>query len=302
VATPSADDIATFVAVVRGQSLSAAGRKLGLPKSTISRRLMRLEQDVQARLLHRDARKLTLTAAGHRFYEAVAGAVDAIGAAVSALDTSSKQPRGNLRVTAPTDLGRMVLSPILVAFLERYPEISIDLAFTNRTVDLVEEGFDLAVRAGRMGASTVITRQLCESELQLAAAAGTAQSLEGDDIRSLERQAFVLHRASRHTQTVSLECKGRRRKKAVELEVRGRVSVDDYAALAELVAAGHGVGLLPAIHVRDGALHKRLARIYPEWSVRAEPIYLAYPARQQPERARLLGEWLVAAFGDIRSV
>lgn len=300
--TPSADDIATFVAVVRGRSLSAAGRKLGLPKSTVSRRLMRLEQDVQARLVHRDARRLTLTPAGHRFYEAVAGAVDAIGAAVWALDDSSKQPRGSLRVTAPTDLGRMVLSPILVAFLERYPEISIDLAFTNRTLDLVEEGFDLAVRAGRHGTGPVITRQLCESELQLAVASAAAESYGGDDIRRLERQPFVLHRASRYVQTVSLQRSGKKRAKTVELEIRGRINVDDYAAVAELVAAGHGVGIMPAIHVRDGAQHKRLTRIYPEWAMRAEPIYLAYPARQQPERARLLGEWLITAFRDIGSV
>jgi DNA-binding transcriptional LysR family regulator len=78
--------------------------------------------------------------------------------------------------------------------------------------------------------------------------------------------------------------------------------VDDYAGLAELVAAGHGVGVLPAVHVREGVQHKRLARIYPEWSVRAQPIYLAYPARQQPERARLLSEWLIAAFGHIEHV
>jgi DNA-binding transcriptional LysR family regulator len=88
----------------------------------------------------------------------------------------------------------------------------------------------------------------------------------------------------------------------VELHVHGRLNVDDYAALAELVAAGHGVGLLPAVHVRDGVQHTRLARIYPAGAVRAAPIYLAYPARQQPERARLLGEWLVDAFARIGHV
>jgi DNA-binding transcriptional LysR family regulator len=300
---PSADDIATFVAVVRGQSLSAAGRKLGLPKSTISRRLMRLEQDVRSKLLHRDARKITLTPAGRRFYEAVAGAVDAIDTALSALDHSSKEPRGSLRVTAPTDLGRMVLAPMLVAFMERYPEIAMEVAFTNRVVDLVQEGFDVAVRAGRQGIGSLITRQLCASELQLAVASARADEFPAEDLRRLERQPFVLHRATSYRQTVTLRRQGAgKRGKPQELQVTGRLNVDDYAALAELVAAGHGVGLLPAVHVRDGAAHRRLARIYAEWSVQAEPIYLAYPARQQPERARLLCEWLVAAFGQIERV
>jgi DNA-binding transcriptional LysR family regulator len=283
---PSADDITTFVAVVRGQSLSSAGRKLGLPKSTVSRRLMRLEQDVGIKLLHRDARKVTLTAAGRRFFEGVAGAVDSIDMALSSLEQTSTEPRGSLRITAPVDLGRMVLSPILVAFLERYPEISVDVAFSNKLVDLVQEGFDLAVRAGKRGAGSLIARQLCASELQLAVASSLESRFQDDDIRSLERQAFVLHQAARYTQTVSLQRQAGKRSKTVELHVHGRLNVDDYAALAELVAAGHGVGLMPAVHVRDGVLNKRLVRIYPEWSVQAQPIYLAYPTRQQPERAR----------------
>ena len=299
---PSADDIATFVAVVRGQSLSAAGRKLGLPKSTISRRLMRLEQEVRVKLLHRDARRVTLTSAGRRFFDAVAGAVDSIDTALSSLEQTSKEPRGSLRVTAPVDLGRMVLAPILVAFLERYPEISLDVAFTNRVVDLVQEGFDLAVRVGMQGASTLIARQLCESELQLAVASAEQGRFQAADLRSLERQPFVLHRAERYEQVIHLERQGARRSKTQALRVRGRLNVDDYAALAELVAAGHGVGVLPAVHVRDGVQSKRLARIHPEWSVRAQPIYLAYPARQQPERARLLTEWLVAELGRVGTV
>lgn len=299
---PSADDIATFVAVVRGQSLSAAGRKLGLPKSTISRRLMRLEQEVRVKLLHRDARRVTLTSAGRRFFDAVAGAVDSIDTALSSLEQTSKEPRGSLRVTAPVDLGRMVLAPILVAFLERYPEISLDVAFTNRVVDLVQEGFDLAVRVGMQGASTLIARQLCESELQLAVASAEQGRFQAADLRSLERQPFVLHRAERYEQVIHLERQGARRSKTQALRVRGRLNVDDYAALAELVAAGHGVGVLPAVHVRDGVQSKRLARIHPEWSVRAQPIYLAYPARQQPERARLLTEWLVAELGRLGTV
>ena len=113
----------------------------------------------------------------------------------------------------------------------------------------------------------------------------------------------MLHRADRYAQSVSLQRQsGGKRIKSVELHVHGRLNVDDYAGLAELVAAGHGVGLLPAVHVRDGVQHKRLARIYPEWAVRAAPIYLAYPARQQPERARLLTEWLINAFANIEHV
>lgn len=306
---PSADNIATFVEVVRRQSLSAAARSLGLPKSTVSRRLVRLEQELHSQLLQRDARKIVLSSAGRRFYQSVVSAVDALAAAVSQAEQSSSEPRGTIRLTAPTDLGRMVLAPMFVAFLERHPDISLDLVLTNRTVDLVQEGIDLAVRAGRVEGN-LIARKLCESTLQLAASAGHAEKNAFDAIRKLAEQPFVLHRASGDSQIIKLErdegaraSRGARSSRnAVELTVQGRINVDDYAALAELVAAGQGVGLMPAIHVREGVAAGRLTRIFPEWSSRAQNVYLVYATRQQPERVRLLTESLLTAFAEHASV
>lgn len=299
----SADNIATFVEVVRQHSLSAAARSLGLPKSTVSRRLLRLEQELHNKLLHRDARKITLTPAGRSFYASVVTAVDALDAAVSALEQSSQAPRGAIRVTAPSDIGRMVLAPMFVAFLERYRDISLDVMFTNRIVELVEEGVDIAVRAGRVVKGDLIARKLCESELQLAASPKTAARLAGQaDVRSLEQQTFVLHRAPSRTQVLKLERGAGKRSRAVEVKVSGRISVDDYSAMAELVAAGEGVGQLTAIHVRDGVAAGRLVRLFPEWSTRSAHIYLVYTARQQPERVRLFTEFLMDAFSKIESV
>jgi DNA-binding transcriptional LysR family regulator len=299
----NADNIATFVEVVRQHSLSAAARSLGLPKSTVSRRLLRLEQELQTKLLHRDSRRLTLTGPGRSFYASVVSAVDALDTAVSALERSSTEPRGKIRVTAPADLGRMVLAPMFVAFLERYPEIELDASFSNRIVDLVEEGVDLAVRAGRVAKADLIARKLCDSELQLAAASELAAKLPAAaEPRSLEQQPFVLHRASAGSQTLKLERGEGKKSKTVELSVRGRISVDDYAALAELVAAGQGIGLMPAIHARDGVRAGRLARVLPEWSSRSGHVYLVYSARQQPERVRLLAEFLVDAFAHVANV
>lgn len=300
---PSADNIATFVEVVRHQSLSAAARGLGLPKSTVSRRLIRLEEELDAKLLHRDARKITLTSTGRRFYESVVGAVDALDAAVAALEQSSKAPRGTIRITAPPDLGRMVLAPMFVAFLERHGDIALDLMLTNRLVDLVQEGVELAVRAGRVVKGDLIARKLCDSELQLARAAQSDEPWpEDDDIRSLERQPFVLYRTAGRSQTIKLERSAGKRGKSVELTVSGRINVDDYAAMAELVSAGQGLGLMPGIHVQDGVQAGRLVRVFPEWSSRSAHVYLVYPSRQQPERVRLLAEFLLTAFSKLGSV
>ena len=297
----SSDNIATFVQVVRQQSLSAAARSLGLPKSTVSRRLVRLEQELQSKLLFRESHRVTLTAAGRRFYESVVAAVDTLEAAVSALEQSSQAPRGAIRVTAPPDLGRMQLPAIFVAFLERHPEITIDLTLTNRMLDLVQDGVDLAVRAGHVLDGQLIARKLCDAELQLAASPKLATALGLATPRALEQAPFVLYRASGTRQKLKLERAGRR-KKLLELEVAGRINLDDYAALAALVAEGQGVGLMPALHVQDGVQSGRLVRVLPEWSARSGHVHLVYPSRQQPERVRLLASFLIDAFKQIGSV
>jgi DNA-binding transcriptional LysR family regulator len=294
----SADNIATFVEVVRQHSLSGAARKLGLPKSTVSRRLARLEQELRTQLLHRNVRSITLTAAGRAFFEAVSGPVDALETALVELSETSREPRGTVRLTAPADLGRMLLSPLLVAFLERYPEIALELHFTNRMVDLIREGVDLAVRAGKAPGEDLIARKLCESELQLAASPRMAATI--DQPKQLEQAPFVLRIAGR-SQNIRLERAGKRAQSA-ELTVTGRVSVDDYASLAELVAEGQGVGLMPAIHVQEGVKAGRLVRVLPDWFARTAPVYLVSTSRKQPERVRLLSEFLREEFEKLPHV
>jgi DNA-binding transcriptional LysR family regulator len=296
---PSADNIATFVEVVRQKSLSAAARSLGLPKSTVSRRLVRLEQELETQLLHRDAHKTALTAPGRRFYESVVAAVDALEAAVGALALNSSEPRGVIRVTAPPDLGRMLLAPMFVAFLEQHPDIELDLVLTNQVLDMVEDGVDLAVRAVRNLDGNLIARKLCLAELQLAARAGDSVD---DDPRGLAERPFVLHRGSSGASHVLKLERTTRVRKAVDVSVAGRIVVDDYAAMAELVAAGAGLGLMPALHVREGERSGRLTRVLPSWSARAGHVYLVYPTRQLPERVRLLHDFLLQAFSALGCV
>jgi DNA-binding transcriptional LysR family regulator len=293
----SSDNIATFVAVVRHQGLSAAARRLGLPKSTVSRRLVRLEQELGTQLLHRDARKVALTGPGRRFYESVLAPVEALDAAVTALAESSATPRGTIRVTAPPDLGRMVLAPMFVAFLEQNAEIELELVLTNRVADLVEEGIDVAIRAARQLEGALFARKLCPAELQLAARAGVPVD---DDPRALAERPFVLRERGR-MQTLKLERSGRTRR-TLELQVQGRMRVDDYATMAELVAAGAGLGLMPALHVREGERSGRLARVLPAWSARAGHVFMVHPTRQLPARVRLLHDFLLSSFAQLGCV
>ena len=287
------DNIATFVEVIRRNSLAAAARHLGVPKSTVSRRLARLEEQLDTKLVHRDARRVTPTPEGSRFYDSVVDAIDVLDTAVATIEESTTEPRGTIRITAPSDLGRMLLLHELVRFLERYPDISLDLVFTNRFVDLVQERVDVAVRAGLVTEPNLIARKLLPSDFQLAARVDN--DIDCDDIAGLEAYPFVLYRKRGRTQVLRLEKGSGQKHETVELTVSGRVEVDDYTAMVELVAAGQGVGLMPELHVAEGEKAGRLARIFPDWSLPSPPIHLVYSTRQLPERVRLLIDFLCEA-------
>ena len=280
--------------VIRRNSLAAAARHLEVPKSTVSRRLARLEEQLDTKLVHRDARRLTPTSEGGRFYDSVVDAIDVLDTAVATIEESTTEPRGTIRVTAPSDLGRILLIPQFVEFLDRYPDISLDLIFTNRFVDLVQERVDVAVRAGRVTDPNLIARKLLPSDFQLAA--HPDNDIACDDITGLEAHPFVLYRRRGQTQVLRLEKGTADAHETVELTVSGRVNVDDYTAMVELVAAGQGVGLMPELHVAEGEQAGRLVRIFPEWVLPAPPIHLVYSTRQLPERVRLLIDFLCGAW------
>ncbi len=287
------DNIATFVEVIRRDSLAAAARQLGVPKSTVSRRLKRLEEQLGVKLVHRDARRVMATTEGVRFYDSVVDAVDALDSAVATLAESTTEPRGTIRLTTPGDLGRMLLIPELAKFLDRYPDISVDLILTNRFVDLIQEQVDLAVRAGAVTEPNLIARKLMPSDLRLAA--HPVNDIDCQDVTELEAYPFVLYRKRGRTQVLRLERGQGESHETAELTVSGRVSVDDYAAMVELVAAGQGIGLMPALHAAEGEKQGRLVCIFPDWKVPSMPVQLVYSTRQLPERVRLLVDFLTDA-------
>jgi DNA-binding transcriptional LysR family regulator len=142
--------MALFVRIVEAGSLSAAGRALGLPKATISRRLVQLEALIGTPLLARSTRALSMTDAGKRFFERAQPIVHEAEAAQSETMSANTEPSGILRLTAPIIFGEVVVAPGLVQFLQRYPKIQADLHFSDERVNIIAEGYDLAIRMGQI--------------------------------------------------------------------------------------------------------------------------------------------------------
>ena len=164
----SVDAIAVFVKVVEAGSFSSAARRLGLPKTTVSAKIAGLEKRLGVRLIQRTTRKLRMTEAGEKYFHHCAIATREVELGEAALQSAKEKPFGVLKVSAPVDFGRAVLPRIVKAYTTKYPDVSVELVVTNRIVDVVEEGVDLAIRwAGSIKNSSLIARRFIETRSNL---------------------------------------------------------------------------------------------------------------------------------------
>ena len=182
------DAIAVFVKVVEAGSFSAAARRLGLPKTTVSAKVAGLEKRLGVRLIQRTTRKLRMTEAGEKYFHHCAIATREVELGEAALQSAKEKPYGVLKVTAPVDLGHAVLPRIVRAYAGKYPDVSVELIVTNRIVDLVEEGIDLAIRwAGALKDSSLIARRFIETRSNLWASPKYMKALASPPIRATWR-------------------------------------------------------------------------------------------------------------------
>ncbi len=240
--------LSAFVAVAEHASFTKAARKLGVGKGTVSRAVSELERQLGTELLHRTTHTVALSTAGVALYERAAPHVAALNAAVLKLPESAVEPSGELRITAPNDLGVAVLPELLVQFARRYPKISLDVWLTNTNVDLVREGFDLALRAGStLKDSNLTSRRLAGGRV------GFFASPEYIARRGKPKQPndaahdWLLHRA--HRRYVKPFQAG-----------TPRFLCDDLLLLRELARRGAGIAMLPesfaAPYVQEGSLEE----------------------------------------------
>ena len=284
----------TFVRVVEAQSFTAAARTLGVPKSTVSRRVSALEAALGVRLLQRTTRKLSLTEAGTAYFDRGSRALAAIFEASVAASDSDAEPRGIVRMTAPVDLGSEILADMLATFVIDYPSIHIDLALTGRRVDLVEEGFDLALRAGRLDDSSLIARRVGLTEGRLFASPAYLERAGAPRrVADLHKHNFVMFRPRQGVMDLHLEGpKGPER-----IEVKGSLGVDDFSFVRRALLAGLGIGILPGIYCRAEVLAGDLIRVLPKYAWRSAGLHLVYPSgRYVPQRVALLRDFLLKAF------
>jgi DNA-binding transcriptional LysR family regulator len=284
--------VPVFLKVVDQGSFTLAAKALGVPKSTVSRSVSALERELGAQLLQRTTRALELTEAGRGFYERAKAAREVLDEAQAEAVLASDEATGMVRLSVPPDA--WPIAELLVRFSALHPNVHIELVVTNRHVNLVEEGVDLALRAGRLEDSTLISRTIGPSNLALFASPEYLQKHPAPQtIDQLDEHEFVLFRGRQGKQRLRLkDARGREK----EVTVRGRFNVDDLGFLRALVLEGHGIGTLPLVMHRCDS-KTSLQPVLPEWSLGGGGVHLVMPAAKYvPARVRLLAHFLFEHF------
>ncbi len=273
--------VGVLAAVVEGGSFVRAAEALGLSASGVSRSVARLEARVGVRLLDRTTRALSLTDEGRRFYDQVGPLLAGIEEAAILASGSASLVRGRLRVNIDAFFSRTFLAAHLAEFLDRYPELTLDLVMRETVEDMVADGFDLAVRFGEPPTSSLVARKLTETRIVTVASPAY-----------LER-----HGRPRHpSELACLECiqfrdpaTGRpfdwefhRGRTILPVKTTGRLLLSDVGGTWRACVAGAGIAQVMALGVQDLLARGELVELFPDWPDETFPLYALYPSRRHP--------------------
>jgi DNA-binding transcriptional LysR family regulator len=269
------DGIAVFVTVVQAGSFSQAAKYLGMPNSTVSAKVSALEKRLGVTLLQRTTRKLHLTQAGEAYFRRCVQALNELQAAESEIASAQKEPQGLLRLTAPVEMGHSYLPILVHGFLKKYPLMGVDLVITNRVVDLVAEGVDLAIRAGKLRDSRLVARKFMLGHFSLWASPAYLKA-RGTPSHPKE---LTRHQSLRFSRFKAKAVELTNGEETATVALSGRVLADDFETLKTLAALGEGVTFLPSFLCAEAAAQKTLVRVLPQWRGNPVSFSIVYPAQ-----------------------
>ncbi|MDO8718940.1 MAG: LysR family transcriptional regulator [Polaromonas sp.] len=283
-----------FVAVVQNGSFVKAADRLGTSKAVVSRLVLELEAQLATRLLNRTTRRQSLTEAGADYFERSRKILDDLAEANLAASAGTARPVGRLRINAPVSFGNLHLAPLWGGFLQQHPEVTLDITLSDRLVDLVEDGFDLAIRIARLPDSSLISHPLASTRVVLCASpAYLAQHAPLTRIEDLAAHAVVAYSYWSGGDVWAFE--GPNGPVEVTTQARLRSNSGDTCLAAAL--AGQGLILQPDFIVGADLKNGRLVEVLPQYRAPALAIHAVYPSRQHLSvKVRRMVDYLAAAF------
>lgn len=284
-----------FVRVVRMGSFAAVAREENMTPSAVSKQIQRLESELKVRLFQRTTRKLSLTDAGQQLFESASPLVEGILEATDALRQDDQRVSGRLKISLPIALMNQGLSDALAEFAHSYPEVRLIAEGNERVVDLLEEGFDLAIRVGALSDSTMIARRLAAAPLWVVSSPGYLASLSlpiahPDDLAHANLIGYAGHGRNQFEFT--------RGESRALVQLSGRITGNHDSFLKAMSSRDLGFAVVPAFAVQSEVNDGKLVRLLADWKVEPErSIWAVYPHRQfLPTRTRIFIDFLVAWF------
>lgn len=289
--------ISSFARVVEEGSFTKAASSLGLPKSSVSRNVALLEEELGSKLLQRSSRKLTLTDIGAAYYARVGRALATIGEANTAAAEERSEPRGVIRVSAPPSEGDDLFMPLFAKFVAMYPHIHVDVSMTARHVDVAQEGFDFAIRAGVVRDSSLIARKIATTRFALFASSEYIAARGAPRVLAdLADHDCILFHGERRKATWTLTNGAR----TETVDVTGKLNVDTMGAIRSAVHAGAGIGTLVTLGLERELAEGQLVRVLPDWLGEPTPLSIVYPStRFVPQRVALLRDFFLQELGAL---
>ena len=296
--------MAVFVQVVDTGSFTAAGRRLGLDKSAVSKQVSRLEVQLGQKLLHRTTRALSLTEAGQLLYERAAQSLEALAEARQALGQLAVTPSGTLRLTTSVAFGRLCIAPLIPEFLARHPQLKLRCSLLDRTVDLAEEGYDLAIRISPRLADNLVARPLGEVTYRLCAspdylARHPAVQVPADLVT--HNCLYYGNNDFSDKWTFRRLSHGQQNAQQDTVQVSSNFVINSSEVIRDAVLRGMGIGLLPLYAVEEALDQGHLCALLPEWEAEGPFGTTAYavwlPTRHLPLKVRLFVDYLVEKLG-----
>jgi DNA-binding transcriptional LysR family regulator len=285
--------IAAFVHAVDSGSFVEAAARMRLTRSAVGKSIARLEHRLGVRLFHRTTRTLNLTEEGQMYYERCVRALAELDAATAALNTGKAVPQGRLRLSAPTLFGRHCVAPVVLELSEQYPELSVEMSFSDRVVDLVDEGFDLAVRIGTLpDSASLAARRLGDQRMAICAAPTyLAERGRPEDLEGLQAHRAIAF--SRAGQIVPWRVRGEDGN--LEVRVESRIVFDDLQVIHDAAVCGAGLAWLPCWLVAPQVRTGELALVMDSERVLSADIHAVWPnARYMPAKTRAAVDLLAA--------
>jgi len=283
-----------FINVVETGGFSSAGRKLGISKTLISKYVAQLEDVLGVLLLQRTTRRVTTTEIGYAYYQRCIPLLEEVDELESMVRLTHMKPAGNLVLGAPTSFSELHLMPVLSEFTQRYPDVKIDLHLTDRFVDIVEEGIDIAIRIGNLEDSSLIARKIAPIRLITCA---SPQYLE-QAAPLTHPQDLKLHRCIIDSNySIGGHWSFQKKEQKILVDVNASIKVNSVRAVRELLLSGSGLAICPLFAVSDDIRHNRLIHVLNSYETVQLGLYAVYSHRRHlSAKVRVFVDYLIEHF------